>query len=330
MSIDKSTEQTPVADTDVSFDDIKRTSVTFTDGSDGRIYYSEEMGIEGPSVTTATSQRIDPDKKAAIQGWRDRYDGSSDYCKPYWEDQLHYKGWRGTLAHYACLNQLGDIDEGNESYFTDVGDDNRGMEEYWAEYKLKTFGEYDGEDAWKKAARDIYWTQKKFEELCDEHSVDEESTVAVEEYVLDPTYEYGGQADLIYTDVDGNIVLADLKTSSGIREDYKIQLAAYAFALRNRAERMRKQDCQSSKGLEDSDALPYEIDRVEVWRIYPDKKEVEIQSNEDWERTLDSYYEQFLGLVYRTKSKIPDLDSVDTEQSYESSTEDPKGLEETA
>lgn len=265
--------------------DIERKSVTFTDGSEGRIYYSEEMGIKGPSVTTATKQRVDKDKDAAIQGWRDRYDGSSNYCKPYWEDQLQYKGWRGTLAHYACLEQLGDIDEGNESYFSNVGGDNRGIEEYWAEYKLKTFGEYDGEDAWKKAARDIYWTQKKFEELCEERGLDEESTVAVEEYVLDPTYEYGGQADLIYEDEDGTIVLADLKTSSGIREDYKIQLAAYAFAL------------------------PYDVGRVEVWRIYPDKKEVEIQSNEDWDRTLDSYYEQFLGLVYRTKSKIPDLDS---------------------
>ena len=281
MSKANTPEQTSQIDP-TSISDIERKSVTLTDGTEGRIYYSEEMGIEGPSVTTATGQRIDEDKDAAIQGWKDRYDGSSEYCSPHWEDQLNYKAWRGTLIHYACLSKLGAIDEGNESYFTAVGDDDRGIEEYWAEYKLRTFGEYDGDDAWNKASRDIYWAQKKFTELCEERNVDDDSTIAVEQYVLDPQYEYGGQADLLYEDDDGNTVVADLKTGSGIREDYKIQVAAYAYAL------------------------PHDVDRVEVWRIYPDKKEAEIQSNEDWDRTLDSYYEQFLGLVYRVKSKIPE------------------------
>jgi hypothetical protein len=262
--------------------DLDRNNITFKDGEEGRVYYDSASELICPSVTTVTHQRVDPDKEAALEGWRSRYDGSSEYCSPHWEEQMKYKGWRGTLAHYNCLSPLGDTSAGVESYHDAVGDE-RGMEEYEAEYKLKTYGEYDGDDAWNSAMREIHWVYNKFfDDVAPDLGISQESTIDVERYALDTTYGYAGQFDLLYENPDGDTVLADLKTSSGIREDYKLQLAAYAKAI-------------------DED-----VDTLQVIRIYPDKKEVEVQTNEDWSRSIDSYYEQFLGLVYKTLSSVPD------------------------
>lgn len=272
---------------EISPEDLDRKNVEFNDGDDGRVYYHAESGLVCPSVTTVTHQRVDPDKDAALQGWRDRYDGSSEYCSPHWEEQMKYKGWRGTLAHFNCLSTLGDISEDAQSYFAQVGDDGKTLEEYVAEYELKTYGEYNGDDAWDKAMREVHWVYKKFtNDVAPDLGITEESVIDVEKYVLDTEYMYSGQFDLLYEDPEGNVVLSDLKTSSGIREDYKLQVAAYAKAL--------------EKDLDIS------VDKTEVIRLYPDRKEVDIQDNTDWSRTIDSYYEQFLGLVYKTLSQVPE------------------------
>lgn len=253
-------------------DSLDRKNVVFEDGTQGRVYYNTEMCA--PSVTTVTDRRIDPEKEAALEGWRDRYDGSSKWKSPHWEDQMAYKGYRGTLAHYTCFDGLGDLRA--DDYYSQCGEDTKGYEEYYAEYKLKTWGEYDGEDAWDSAVREIYWVYQKFEELCAKKGITPASVVGVEQYILDTLYQYAGQVDLIYENEDGEIVVADLKTSSGIREDYRLQVAAYAKAL------------------------PIDVDRVEIIRIYPDRKEIEIESDEEWDRSIDSYFEQFLGLLYKT------------------------------
>lgn len=285
MSKAKPTNDTTL-NKDVDPSDLDRDEVEFENGEEGRVYYDRELELICPSVTTVTNQRVDPDKKAAIQGWRDRYDGSSQYCSPHWEEQMKYKGWRGTLAHYNCLTTLGNIIAGADNYFDEVGDD-RGYEEYRAEYKLKTYGEYNGDDAWDKAMREVHWVYKKFtEDVAPDLGITPESTIDVERYVLDTEFGYAGQFDLLYENKDGDVVLSDLKTSSGIREDYKLQTAAYAKAL------------EKETGIT--------VDKTEVIRLYPDRKEVDIQDNEDWDRTIDSYYEQFLGLVYKTLSLVPE------------------------
>lgn len=252
------------------------------DDDEVRLYYTPDLSIVAPSTTTITERRVDEERDDAIDGWKQRYDGSSSYCKPHWKRQLKFKGWRGTLVHYVCLSTLGDTSDGNESYYTSVGDSDRGKEEYEAERGLKQMDEYDGADPWQKACRDMYWAKEQFEELCEKRSIDEDSVVAIEDYFLDETFQYGGQADLIYCDQDGDIVMADIKTGSGVRMDNKLQVAAYAWAV------------------------PYDVDRAEIWRLYPDDKETEIQSSDEWDRSLVSLYEQFLGVLYRTLSELPD------------------------
>jgi len=254
--------------------DLDRDTIQMGD-EEGRIYFTKDKSLVVPSVTTITNVRVDEDKKAALEGWRDRYDGSTQYKSPHWKDQLKFKGWRGTLAHFAVLNDLGDISSGAQSYFEDVGGD-YSYEEYWAEYKLKTFGEYDGADAFDKAVRGINYFCNEFDDIAEERGITEDSVIEVETYVVDKEYGYGGQYDLLYENKDGETVLCDLKTSSGIRTDYKLQLAAYA------------------------NAIDYDVDRWEVIRIDPSRKEVEVETDEDWYREQSDLYEQFLGLCYRT------------------------------
>jgi hypothetical protein len=248
-----------------------------------RVYYTADLSLVAPSTTSITERRVDEERDDAIAGWKERYDGSSSYCSPHWRDQLDFKGWRGTLIHYTCLSSLGDTSDGNESYFTRVGDDERGVEEYKAERGLKQMGEYDDANAWDKAMRDAYWALQQFEDECADRVAE---PIAIEDYVLVEDYQYGGQADLVYEDTNGETVLADIKTGSAVRMDNKLQVAAYAFAV------------------------PYDVDRAEIWRLYPDDKEVEIQSSEEWGRTLISLYEQFLGVLYRTLNELPDDDEL--------------------
>jgi len=50
-----------------------------------------------------------------------------------------------------------------------------------------------------------------------------------EQRVISETYQYGGTADLLL-EIDGRFCLADFKTSAGVYESHKIQVAAYALA----------------------------------------------------------------------------------------------------
>jgi hypothetical protein len=265
--------------TSISPADLDRKIIDLGDDEEGRVYFADELPKDLPSVTTVTNERVDPDKKEAIEGWEDWYDGSTERRSPHHERQLDFKGWRGTLAHYAVLSQLGDISAGADDYFAQLGDSDRGFEEYYAEYKLKTMGEYDGADPWQKAIRDSNYVCKEFDEIAKKRGITGESVIDVERYVIDQQWGYAGQFDLLYENDDGETVLADLKTSSAIRIDYKIQLAAYAHAIAE------------------------DVDRLEVIRIYPDDREVEVEDDTDWNRSYSDLFEQFLGCCYRTHEK---------------------------
>ena len=49
--------------------------------------------------------------------------------------------------------------------------------------------------------------------------------------VVDSKLEYGGMIDLLCTNGEGKRILADIKTSSGVYPDHRIQLAAYHHLL---------------------------------------------------------------------------------------------------
>jgi len=89
----------------------------------------------------------------------------------------------------------------------------------------------------------------------------------------------GTTIDLLYEDPERGTVLSDLKTSSAIRFDHKLQSAAY------------------KRAIESSSWGPDTIHECEVIRLHPDKETVELSRSPDWDRTLEGLAYQFLGLV---------------------------------
>lgn len=309
-----------------SLSDVKRTKVAIHPDDDPpedaaeygeiRVYFDPDNDLPPmPSVSVVKALRTDPEKKEMLDGWRSRYDGKSQWSRPWHEDQKVFKGYRGTLIHYAILSALDD-DPMGETYFHQVGDTDWGYEEYYAKYALKKWSkhapsantdevpytprnnEYDGEHAWDRCVRDMKWATRSFKrtiidgdtsstddvatkELIDNSAGDgilsQSDVIDVETYVYDEEYGYGGQFDLLYEDADGNTVLADVKTSSGVRFDHKLQSAAYKHALESQGE--------------------HTVDRCEILRLHPDSEEVEISSSDDWQRTLQGLEHEFLALV---------------------------------
>jgi hypothetical protein len=270
-----------------------------------------------PSVSVVKGLRVDPEKEDALEGWMNRYDGQSKWARPWWRDQRQFKALRGTIVHFAILSDLGEA--GGNTYFHEVGDGQLadwGYEEYWAKYCLHKWStkapsantdevpytprnnEYDGVHAWDRAVRDTSWAASAFHERMMEGDdsqresssqsasqadeggrLERDNVLEVEEFVLDREYGYAGQYDLLYETPDGRTVLSDLKTSSGVRFDHKLQSAAYKRAVEHQEN--------------------IEIDECEIIRLHPDSETVEVSRSPEWDRTLDGLQNEFLGLVDR-------------------------------
>jgi len=275
-----------------------------------RVYFNRRSATPPmPSVSVIKNLRVDPEKAEALEGWRTHYDGQSGYARPWWKDQMAYKANRGTLIHFAILDALGDA--ASEDWYHTIGDSAWGREEYEAEYALKKWSlqapsantdevpytpranKYDGEHAWDRAVREMRWATKAFKQRCLDGEVsshyqrhDDDSPVtgrlgsgrvlAVEQFVFDTEYGYGGQFDLLYDTADGTTVLADIKTSSGVRFDHKLQSAAYKRAIES--------------------ATDITVDETEIIRLYPDDEVVEVSRSPQWDRTLEGLQHEFLAL----------------------------------
>ena len=281
----------------VNPDELERGQFTFTDGEEGRMYYHPETGFRAASVTTVLKERNDPDKDEGIGGWKDHFDGSVSYRSPHWEDQMLYKQVRGTLAHYAVLNQLDStLDMSHEEYEAqDVLQnwvDERPRDDDGNVLSTGSPQKYDGADPWDKAMREVNYVCEAFEGLWNDRDLHVDNVIAAEKFIsyTNPQFAYCGQFDLLYEDADGEIVVADLKTSSAVRIDYKLQLAAYA------------------------NALDRDVDRLEVWRIYPDKEQTEVSRSDTWERSVEGLTHEFLALAERTIVHRMDDDMIDTEE----------------
>lgn len=141
---------------------------------------------------------------------------------------------------------------------------------------------------------DVDFFLDKFKYILDKLEVTEEDVVRVEKKLLDHEEGYGGQCDLVYLDEqasskssssdedsdedqDGGYVLADLKTSSGLRQKHVLQSVAYKHAVQN------------------ADWGPDEIDRLEVWRIAPSKRAFEVHADHvpDHAADLDWYTDDY-------------------------------------
>lgn len=284
-----------------------------------RVYYDPTTDAPPmPSVTVVKGLRLDPEKEEALEGWRDRFDGQSQWGRPWYEDQKAFKGHRGTLIHFAILSELGDAD--GDTHFHEVGDKDWGHEEYYSEYCLKKWSKkapsatskevsfvprnnkYDGEHAWDKAVRGLKWATRAFklavlDGVRDSSHFDwasndpnadgrfnRDGVIGVEQFVFDTEYGYGGQYDLLYEyfdDEEGETktVLGDLKTSSAVRFDHKLQSAAYKRAV------------ESREGID--------IDECEIIRLHPDSEVVELSRSPEWDRSLEGLEHEFLSLAHK-------------------------------
>jgi hypothetical protein len=249
-----------------------------------RIYYDERDEWMGLSVSDIKSYREDADKADAIAGWEQHYDGSSEYKSPHYKEQLAFKQARGTLGHYCVLSQLD-----NSLEKTDEERSAEALLKNWAserpamiETDVPYHGDpnaYDGEQAWSKAMRDINWAMEQFESIAEKVGITADSTITVEEYVRndDVNAPYGGQFDLLFENDNGHTVLADLKFSSDIRLDHKLQLAAYAAA------------CE------------YDVDELAVIWLSPDKDDATYCPDDEWERSREGLTSEFIGLADRAR-----------------------------
>lgn len=258
-----------------------------------RIYYDLSDGWMGLSVSEVKGHREDAEKDDAIDGWKDYYDGSNKRQSPHHADQSAFKMARGTLGHYAVLSTLDDSLA-------------KTHEEEHAEELLKNWDEqrpsvnsddipdpsgdphaYDGEQAWSRCMRDINWAMDEFEALSDEHNITPESTIEVEQYIRHDDPNYGGQYDLLFENHRGEAVLADLKYSSGIRFDHKLQLGAYARAC------------------------THDVDKVAVLWLSPDKDDSKLEYEDCWDRTRKGLEHEFLGLCDKARAQTLSQFSLD-------------------
>jgi len=274
-------------------------------GDDRRIYFDRATERMGLSVSTVTDIRDNPEKKAALRGWRNAYDGSDSDSFPHHVEQMVYKQLRGTLGHYAILSNLGDVPKGDE--------------EIEAEYILKNWDEERpsaqrddvnhqgddhsiyGEQAWSKCMRDLSWVTSEFYDVADEEGINPETTIATEDYVSFDDPLYRGQFDLLYEPPNGPVTLCDLKLSSGIRYDYKLQIAAYRNAILHTDGYPDEYDegTTSQNPLHEVDEIP----RVQIIRLHPDSEVVEIQTNDDWDTSIEELTAEFLALVERASEE---------------------------
>jgi hypothetical protein len=111
--------------------------------------------------------------------------------------------------------------------------------------------------------RDIQFFVEAQQHLWDQLSLTSEDVITIEQFLVDDEYEYAGQVDLVYRDPNnGDVVVADLKSSSGCYDKHQLQSAAYGKAI----EREPSIDVDT-------------VDRLEVHRTHPKTGKMAVHTN---------------------------------------------------
>lgn len=232
--------------------------VRFTVDDVGRVYLDPD-GRYYLSVTTILNAK---ENSPALERWKDKNDGKDG--RPHWLDIRTYKQHRGTLVHYHCLNELvkGDMWSPDEA-----------SSETWLKTNPDAWSPHL--PAWDRYRDDLFWARERAWPMVRRSlGIEDENVIDVECFVRNRDIGYAGQFDLLYRDPETNeTVLADIKTSSGVWDKHRLQLTAY------------------------SQAVDIEIDRMEVIRIHPDRREWEVVSSHDWPETPVELWAEFLDLV---------------------------------
>jgi len=267
--------------------DIKR----YLDEEDRRHY--QQNGDDVYSVTTILDE-LEEGENEGLKWWKKHNDGKGDNAN--WEHLLEYKKNRGTLAHHAAMaNQYEEINHGEKLWSSDETDslyelmDREGDQRFlysimhdkeWVSTREgfeNILQEKENIQVTDLIGEDLEYFTNEYDKICREKGINTDTIEAIEEMFIVPENNqhngYGGQVDIVYRDpLTGEAVVADLKTSSAVRDKHKYQAAAYA------------------KAVENTDNLPIEkVGRAEIIRIHPDSRESEIYEFSDF----DQYYNEF-------------------------------------
>lgn len=281
----------------------------------GRRHYVKD-GVDCLSVTTILAE-LEEDT-GGLDWWKNQNDGTGDNA--HWIHLFWYKTYRGTLCHYQALKtfedsfesdsvmwgegereamgELMDADEGTKE-FTDpetgetvesTADEvlysilkDHGFVHDWYDYDSK----YSDHSIMDVQRMDQEWFVKTFNEICEKLGVNDDAVIRVEQFMLNAAVGYGGQCDLLYRDPDDNLVVADLKTSSGLRQKHRLQSVAYAKAV--------------------EEEFGEEVNRVEVWRIHPDTQTWEVHSHveaTEYHTTKYWYKDQYGDFEYESNEEM--------------------------
>lgn len=244
-----------------------------------------------PSVTTVLKTR--EDDKSNLHDWQDRNDGEGDNA--YHKHLFWYSRHIGTLGHWFALRQLDpDLDwtsdeeesdtELKRQLSDDVTDDSPrevlysvlrgdkkkegGVVSSWGEfydtYPPYKSGDFYREALYDKAKRDVQFFADAQARLWEKLGLSRLNVMEVEKFLFNTTHGYAGQVDLVYRDFNDNIVVADLKSSSGCYDKHQIQGAAYG------------------KAVEEADSIDADtVDRLEVHRANPSTGHMVVHTHAD-------------------------------------------------
>lgn len=237
---------------------------TFSD--DGRVY-TDHGDLWLPSVSTVLSVR---EKPPALRNYLKRTSEAEQ------NEKTFYTQNRGTLIHYDLLSQLVE-----EEFWSD---DEQSSEDCLKGLQVHSESGLTGDqETWEQYKEDRDWARSAWDLIKDVYGINQESTLNVELFVKNTEVGYAGQFDLLYED-DGDVVLADIKTSKRVYDKHLIQLAAYSYAV---------------------DIV---VDRMEVIRINPDSETWEISRSDEWIEDREELYDEFCSLRNQlSEEKIQNL-----------------------
>lgn len=289
------------------------------DGIEVRLYWDKQDETATlPSVTSILKTR--DEDKSNLYSWQDRNDGKGDNANH--KHLFWYKRHRGTLCHWYALKTLDpelewSADEAQSMWALGNVSKQNDPEKYpetWdatprevlysvlkSQDAVESWGEFyerhphDASESYfedelvAQYERDRDYFVSAFERICEKLNITSENVIAVEQFLFEEEYEYAGQVDLVYEDGDGNVVVADLKTSSGCYSKHKLQGSAYA------------------KAIERDDSIDVgTVDRLEVLRIHPDSGQYVVHTDNPshamhvstyWKRSYDDLWDEFSTLA---------------------------------
>lgn len=231
----------------------------YTFGDDGRIYTDhDELWL--PSVSTVLDVR---DKPPALR----RYLKNTSEQKK--KEKTFYTQNRGTLIHYELLSQLVD-----HEFWSD--DEQHSLECLKGTRTHQETALTGGYETWQRYQNDREWACETWDLMRDIYGIHPENTLDVELFVLNREIGYAGQFDLLYVD-DGDVVLADIKTSKRVYDKHLLQSTAYSYAV------------------------DIAVDRLEILLLNPDRQKWEVSRSDEWIEDREALFDEFCDLCQQVE-----------------------------